>query len=132
MYSPILVSFGRHVWLPGLIGAKPNEDRVVSGGLEAEFAEIMEQANIELAKVGMTRANIVSARVMVVRRDSEKYPNIDEMWKAFNVVWLEALPGRKPVRDFAEYADLCCGACLEIVFVLAENIMGPEEATPAA
>jgi enamine deaminase RidA (YjgF/YER057c/UK114 family) len=131
-YSPSLVVSGEIVLLSGLIGNEDNEDALVASGgqsMAQELAVIMRKIDAELAKHGMTRANLGYTKVMVV--DRGEFPDHDARWEAFNNLWAEAMSGvpHLPTRDFSEVVDLSCKATLKITGSAARTV-NPAPAVP--
>jgi len=97
---------GDVLYLSGQIGAKPGEDKVVPGGLEAETRQIMTNIGAVLAKRGLTHDDLFKCTVMLADM---------KQWDDFNKVYVTYFrPGRFPSRSAFGTNGLALGAAVEL------------------
>lgn len=97
---------GGVLYLSGQIGAKPGEDHVVAGGLEAETKQVMANIGAMLAKRGLTHDDLFKCTVMLADM---------KQWDAFNKVYVTYFkPGRFPSRSAMGVNGLARGAAVEL------------------
>jgi reactive intermediate/imine deaminase len=94
------------LYLSGQIGAKPGEDQVVPGGLEAETRQIMANMAAVLAKRGLTHDDLFKCTVMLADM---------KQWGDFNKVYVTYFkPGRFPSRSAFGTNGLARDAAVEL------------------
>jgi reactive intermediate/imine deaminase len=104
-FSPV-VRIGPMLYLSGQIGTSGmNPPTLVSGGIEAETRQTMENIKGVLAKNGASMDNIVKCTVMLA--DMRE-------WAAMNPVYASYFPANKPARSSFATAGLALGARVEI------------------
>ena len=97
---------GDVLYLSGQIGAKPGEDKVVPGGLEAETRQIMTNIGAVLAKRGLTHDDLFKCTVMLADM---------KQWDDFNKVYVTYFrPGRFPSRSAFGTNGLARDAAVEL------------------
>ncbi len=94
------------LYLSGQIGAKPGEDKVVPGGLEAETRQIMANIGAVLARRGLTYDDLFKCTVMLADM---------KQWGDFNKVYVTYFkPGRFPARSAFGANGLARNAAVEV------------------
>lgn len=101
------VQVGNMYFLSGQIGKDHTSGTLVTGGIEAETRQVLENIKAVLAQHDMTMANVVKA--LVVLDDIEDFA-------AFNAIYRTYLP-QKPARTTFAAEALAAGAKIEIEVV---------------
>jgi reactive intermediate/imine deaminase len=100
------VQVGDMVYLSGQIGAAPGEDKVVTGGMEAETRQVMENVRLTLQSQGLGFDDVVKCTVMLA--DMSK-------WGDFNKIYVSYFkPGHFPARSAFGANGLAKGAAVEL------------------
>ncbi len=99
------VRVGGMLFLSGQVGNRPGETAVVSGGIEAESRQVMDNIKAVVERYGSSMDRIVKCTVM-----------IDEMseWGTFNEIYATYFPGPKPARSAFGADGLALGAAIEV------------------
>jgi 2-iminobutanoate/2-iminopropanoate deaminase len=100
------VQAGNAVYLAGQIGLDPGTRQLVSGGLEAEARQVLDNCRAVLEAAGLTLADVVQVQVFLA--DVGEY-------EAFNRVYAEYFRPPAPARAVVGVAGLPRGARVEIV-----------------
>ena len=104
-FSPA-VRVGPMIFLSGQIGTtNMAPPALVTGGIEAETRQTLDNIKAVLAKHGATMDDVVKCTVMMA--DMKE-------WPAMNAVYVDYFPGHKPARSAFGAAGLALGARVEI------------------
>jgi reactive intermediate/imine deaminase len=104
-FSPA-VRVGRMLYLSGQIGTSADAGgQVVSGGIEAETKQTMENIKQVLERSGSSTDRVVKCTVMMA--DMKE-------WDRMNVVYAQYFPTNKPARSAFGATGLALGARVEI------------------
>lgn len=96
--------------LTGQIPARPGDD-AVPDGIEAQTRQVMDNLALVLRELGLTLANVVSARVFLTHFDAD--------YAAMNAVYADYFPpDRRPARTCIGVTALARGVRLEIDMVV--------------
>jgi len=100
------VQAGDVLYLSGQLGNKPGSLELVSGGMEAEARQTMENIGAVLSENGLSFADVFKVTVMLA--DMSKWPD-------FNKVYMTYFdPARLPARSAFGCNGLALGAQLEL------------------
>jgi len=100
------VRVGDVLYLSGALGNVPGKLELVSGGIEAEARQTMENIGAVLKENGLTFANVFKCTVMLADMAD---------WPTFNRIYLEYFdPDRLPARSAFGANGLALGARLEL------------------
>jgi reactive intermediate/imine deaminase len=102
-FSPA-VRVGNMLYLSGQIGTGP-DGRLVSGGIEAETRQTMDNIKDVLERSGSSLDRVVKCTVMLA--DMRE-------WDALNVIYATYFPRHKPARSALGANGLALGARVEI------------------
>lgn len=99
------VEVGNLVFLSGQIGTLPGSDELISGGIEPEARQTMENIKVSLGRLGLSFEDVVKCTVM-----------IDDManWPAFNAIYASYFEGKYPARSAFGTDGLALGAAVEV------------------
>lgn len=98
------------VFLSGQIGTLPGSDELMSGGIEPEARQTMENIQASLARLGLSFADVVKCTVM-----------LEDMadWPAFNEIYASYFEGVYPARSAIGADGLALGAAVEVECIAA-------------
>ena len=100
------VEVGGVLYISGQIGAAPGVDHVVTGGLEAETRQVMENIGAVLKRRGLTYDAVFKCTVMIADMNQ---------WGDFNKVYVTYFkPDRLPARSAFGANGLARGAAVEL------------------
>ncbi|HSE76864.1 MAG TPA: Rid family detoxifying hydrolase [Alphaproteobacteria bacterium] len=100
------VRVGNVLYLSGALGNAPGKAELVTGGIEAEARQTMENIGAVLRENGLSFADVFKCTVMLA--DMSK-------WAAFNQVYLTYFnPDRLPARSAFGASGLALGAQVEV------------------
>ena len=99
------VRVGNMLYLSGVIGIKPGQTQVVSGGIAAETRQVMENIKATLQRYGSDMDQVVKCTVMLA--DIADYA-------AVNRIYVEYFVKHKPARSALAASGLALGALLEV------------------
>lgn len=99
------VRVGNMLYLSGQVGNKPGTLELVEGGIEAESKQVMENIKAILEANGTSFEHAVKLSVFI--------DDIEE-WGAFNKVYVEYFPNKKPARSALGADGLALGAAVEV------------------
>jgi len=99
------VRVGSMLYLSGQLGTVPGTGERISGGIQPETRQALENIKSVLERYGLSMDRIVKCTIM-----------IDDMaeWPEMNEVYAEFFPGPKPVRSAFGADGLALGAAVEI------------------
>jgi reactive intermediate/imine deaminase len=99
------VRVGSMLYLSGQVGTVPGTGEKISGGIQPETRQTLENIQAVLERYGSSMDRIVKCTIM-----------IDDMaeWPAMNEVYAEFFPGPKPARSAFGADGLALGAAVEI------------------
>lgn len=103
------VRVGDLLFLSGQIGTDAN-DQLVSGGLPAEAAQMMENIKSAVERYGSSMDRVVKCTVFLADMAE---------WPAFNEVYARYFPGKKPARSAFAAAGLALNARVEMECIAA-------------
>jgi 2-iminobutanoate/2-iminopropanoate deaminase len=103
-FSPA-VRVGDLLFLSGQIGTAPGGSTLVTGGIEAETRQTMENIRDVLSKVGSSMDRVVKCSVMMA--DMAEWPRM-------NAVYITFFPDHRPARSAFGATALALGARVEI------------------
>lgn len=108
------VRVGRTLYLAGQIGTRVEGGApvLVSGGLEAEARQTMDNIRDIVQRAGSSMDRIVKCTVMIADMSE---------WPAFNEIYATYFPGPKPARSAFGAAGLALGARVEVECIAALN-----------
>lgn len=101
---------GDTVYTSGQIGMDPETGEVVSGGIEAETRQTMENISAILEAAGTSLDNAIKTTVFLTDMDE---------FAAFNEVYAEYVTEPRPARSAVEVSDLARDLAVEIEMVAA-------------
>ena len=104
------VRVGDTVYLSGMIGIQPGTMQLVSGGIEAEARQTMENIATTLKAHGLALNNVVKCTVMM--------EDIDE-WGTFNSIYATYFSAPHPARSAFGTDGLALGARVEVECIAA-------------
>lgn len=99
------VKVGNLLFLSGSLGAKPHSMEVVSGGIEAETRQMMDNIRTVLEENGSNLANLVRCTVMLADMSE---------WQKFNEVYTSYFTKPYPARSAFGVNELALGARVEM------------------
>ena len=101
------VRVGNMLYLSGQMGTQivDGKPALVSGGIEAEAKQTLENIKAVLARVGLTLDNVVECKVMLTDMKD---------WPKFNEIYASYFPGPKPARSAWGANGLALGGRVEI------------------
>ena len=100
------VRAGDVLYLSGALGVTPGTIKLVSGGIESETRQIMQNVAHTLEQNGLSLDDVFKCTVMLADMNE---------WRAFNAVYLEYFkPDRLPSRSAFGAAGLALGARAEV------------------
>ena len=99
------VRVGNMLYLSGAIGVKAGESTPVSGGVEPQVRQTMENIKALLEGNGATLDQVVKCTVMLA--------DIDD-YAAMNAIYVQYFPGEKPARSTFAASGLALGAKAEV------------------
>jgi 2-iminobutanoate/2-iminopropanoate deaminase len=102
------VESGVMFFLSGQLGINPANNELVSGGIEAETKQVMENISLILKKLGLDFSHIVKSTIF--------FTNIGDFGK-INEVYGSYFKGDFPARSAMEISKLAKGANVEIEVV---------------
>lgn len=108
-FSPA-VRVGNLLFLSGQIGTAPGGSTLVTGGIEAETRQTMENIRDVLDKVGSSMDRVVKCTVMMADMAE---------WGRMNSVYVTFFPNHKPARSAFGATALALGARVEIECIAA-------------
>ncbi len=93
------------IFLSGQIGTLPGSDELISGGIQAESRQTMENIKSSLERLGLSFDDVVKCTVM-----------IDNMadWPAFNAIYAGYFNDEYPARSALGADGLALGAAVEV------------------
>jgi len=99
------VRVGSMLYLSGQLGTVPGTGERISGGIQPETRQALENIKAVLERYGSSMDRVVKCTIM-----------IDDMseWPAMNEIYVEFFPGPKPVRAAFGADGLALGAAVEI------------------
>ncbi len=100
------------LYLSGMIAVKPGTLELVSGGIEAESRQTMDNIKLTLEAHGASMEDVVKCTVMLA--------DISE-WGAFNEIYKEYFDGRYPARSALGANGLALGALVEVDCIAVVN-----------
>ncbi len=104
-YSHAVAASGEFVFLSGQTGQHPATGEIVTGGVEAETRQVLDNLSHVLAAAGLDFASVVKCNVFLVDMAD---------FEAMNTVFAEVIPGPFPARSTVAVAALPLGAHVEI------------------
>ena len=104
------VRVGNTLYLSGQIGITPGTMTLVSGGLEVEARQTMENIRTTLATHGYTMSDVVKCTVMLANMTD---------WPAFNAVYQTFFTPPYPARSALGANGLALGARVEVECIAA-------------
>ena len=104
------VRHGDTLYLSGQVGNVPGTLQLVSGGIEAEARQTMQNIKASLEAHGCSMADIIKCTVMLA--------DISE-WATFNEVYKSFFSGRYPARSAFGTSGLALGARVEVECIAA-------------
>ena len=93
------------LYLSGMVGVTPGTAELVSGGIEAESHQTMENIRMTLEAHGASMDDVVKCTVMLA--------DISE-WSTFNQIYQTYFEGRYPARSALGANGLALGARIEV------------------
>ena len=99
------VRVGNTIYLSGQLGVKPGTMSLVSGGMEAQAKQTMDNIKATLESHNLSMSNIVKCTVMIA--DIAK-------WPIFNEIYVTYFEGDFPARSAFGANGLALGAELEV------------------
>jgi 2-iminobutanoate/2-iminopropanoate deaminase len=93
------------LYLSGMVGVKPGTTQLVSGGIETESRQTLENIRMTLEAHGASMDDVVKCTVMLA--------DISE-WSAFNQVYKTFFTERYPARSALGASGLALGARVEV------------------
>jgi 2-iminobutanoate/2-iminopropanoate deaminase len=99
------VRAGNLLFLSGQVGEIPGSMQLVSGGIQAETRQTLQNIKATLEKYGSSMSKVVKCTVFLA--------DIQE-WAAMNEVYVEFFPGNLPARSALGTSGLALGARTEI------------------
>ncbi len=99
------VSAGGLLFLSGQIAAKPGSLELVSGGIEAETRQVMENIKTVLERYGASMDDVVKCTVFI---------NDMAQWPAMNAIYVQYFPNHKPARSAVGASGIALGGAVEI------------------
>ena len=109
VFSPAVRS-GNLVFLSGQIGAKPGTREIVSGGIEAETTQVLENIKGLLGQIGLGMEDVVKCSVFLA--DIADYAKMNEIYARY-------FPKAPPARSTLAASGLALGAKVEIECIAA-------------
>lgn len=106
------VRVGNLLFLSGQLGIKPGAREVVSGGIQAETRQTMENIKDALARHGSSIEQVVKCTVFLADMSE---------WQAMNEVYVEYFPVNRPARSALGVNGLALGARTEIECIATIN-----------
>lgn len=106
-YSQGVVANGT-VYLAGQLGINPATNKLIEGGLEKEFAQIMENIKAILAARGMSLNQVVNTTIFM--KDLRQFGKVNELYATY-------FTGNYPARTTVGVADLPLGATIEVAVI---------------
>lgn len=100
------IQVGDTVWVAGQLGTDPATRQLVSGGIEAETRQALENVRVILEAAGFTLADAVQVQVLLA--------DIAD-WEKLNPIYVTFFPQDPPARAAYAVAALPRGARVEIV-----------------
>ena len=113
-YSTACIS-GGFVFLSGVIGLDPAENKLVEGGLEAQAGQVLKNIGTILEEMGLEFKNVIKTNVFM--KDIEKF-------KAFNEMYAAYFTENCPARSAVEVSNLPVGAEIEVELIAAVSEKG--------
>lgn len=104
------VRVGDLLFLSGQIGTLPGTTTLVSGGIEAETRQTMENIRDVLTRVGSSMDRVAKCTVMMADMAE---------WSRMNTVYTTFFPNHKPARSALGASGLALGARVEIDCIAA-------------
>ena len=104
-YSHAVVASGEFVFLSGQTGQNPATGEIVTGGVEHETRQVLDNLSHVLAAAGLDFASVVKCNVFLVDMAD---------FQAMNTVFADVIPGPFPARSTVAVAALPLGAHVEI------------------
>ena len=108
-YSTACIS-GGFVFLSGVIGLNPAENKLAEGGLEAQAEQVLENIGTILHEMGLDFADVVKTNVFM--KDIGKF-------KVFNEMYAARFTENCPARSAVEVSNLPVGAEIEVELIAA-------------
>lgn len=93
------------LYLSGMVGVKPGTTELVTGGIEAESRQTMDNIRMVLEAHGASMNDVVKCTVMLA--------DISE-WNTFNQIYQDYFTGRYPARSALGANGLALGARVEV------------------
>lgn len=112
-YSQGVVSNGT-VYLAGQVGISPITKKLVEGGLEKEFAQIMENIRAVLAARGMNLSQVVNTTIYM--KDLSQFGKVNELYATY-------FTKNYPARTTVGVADLPVGASIEVAVIASTTVL---------
>jgi 2-iminobutanoate/2-iminopropanoate deaminase len=99
------VSVGEMLYTSGQIGLVPESMEIVSGGFEAQVAQVIKNLSAVLVSAGCSFKDVVKTTV---------YLSDMANFAAFNALYADAMGDHRPARSTIQAAGLPKGALVEI------------------
>jgi 2-iminobutanoate/2-iminopropanoate deaminase len=93
------------IFLSGQIGTLPGSDELISGGIEAEARQTMENIKSSLERLGLSFDDVVKCTVMIDNMEN---------WPAFNAIYAGYFNDEYPARSAFGADGLALGAAVEV------------------
>ena len=106
------VSIGNLVFLSGQIPLNPLSGEIVSGGIEAQTEQVLQNLKAVLAYAGLDFSYVLKSTIFLT--------NLAH-FQAVNAVYEKALGGSRPARSTVQVAALPRGAEIEIEMIAAKT-----------
>ena len=101
---------GGLIFLSGQIAAKPGTVELVTGGIQAETRQVMENIKSVLERHGSNMDDVAKCTVFI--RDMSQ-------WPAMNEVYVSYFPNHKPARSAVGASGIALGGAVEIECIAA-------------
>jgi len=102
---------GDLIFLSGQLGTPPGSGQVVSGGIEAETKQTMQNIKATLERYGSSMDNVAKCTVFLADMAE---------WSRMNSVYVTFFPNHKPARSALGASGLALGARVEIECIAAK------------
>ncbi len=106
-YSQGVVANGT-LYIAGQLGINPATGKLVEGGVEKEFTQVMENVKAILAARGMSLSQLVNTTIFM--KDLRQFGRINEMYATY-------FTGNYHARTTVGVSDLPIGATIEVAVI---------------
>lgn len=100
---------GNFAFLTGQMPIDPKTNKIVDGDIEIQTRRVMDNLNIVLSEMGLSFADVVSARAFLT--DMDEYEVFNETYRSFFT------PSALPARTCIGVVALALGAKVEVDFI---------------